>query len=152
MLLTQKTDLDLVRSLMTDSPPTQVVTEEGLPVSVPSSLLKLFSPLLRDLLSLPPCLTTSIIIPGTDLKTLSLLLDLLKEGTSSKSFTSIEPIQDLASSLGIDLRGLKMSSGGSVRPSGGQVTITSQPRQSMVRLRPTSNPKKVVKPNKINKE
>ena len=54
MLLTQKTEVELVRSIMTDSSPTQLVTEEGLPVSVPSSLLRMFSPFLRELLSLPP--------------------------------------------------------------------------------------------------
>ena len=56
-------------------------------------------------------LTTSLIIPGTDIKTLSLLLDLLTEGTSSQDFVSIESIQELAVSLGIDLQNVGVSGG-----------------------------------------
>ena len=55
-------------------------------------------------------LTTSLIIPGTDIKTLT-LLDLLTEGTSSQDFVSIESIQELAVSLGIDLQNVGVSGG-----------------------------------------
>ena len=55
-------------------------------------------------------LTTSLIIPDTDIKTLT-LLDLLTEGTSSQDFVSIESIQELAVSLGIDLQNVGVSGG-----------------------------------------
>ena len=55
-------------------------------------------------------LTTPLIIPGTDIKTLT-LLDLLTEGTSSQDFVSIESIQELAVSLGIDLQNVGVSGG-----------------------------------------
>ena len=42
---------------------------------------------------------------------LSLLLDLLTEGKSSQDFVSIESIQELAVSLGIDLQNVGVSGG-----------------------------------------
>ena len=88
-------------SLLLTGPHTLVVTSEGSPLSVPTSLLVLHSSrMLASLLvshgedriigiaiacialhlfqDLPPCVTTSIIIPDTSLKTLSILIDLLK--------------------------------------------------------------------------
>ena len=114
----------------------------------------MFSPLMKDLLDLPPCLSTSIIIPDSDLKTLSLLIDLIKEGKSSQEVTSIESIQDLAASLGIDLRNVTVSNGSAgtriqktpISSVSGAVPSKNQ-RQPPI-LKPTSNPKKVIKVSK----
>ena len=151
MLLRQEQKVDLVSAIIQSSNPTSLVTEEGLPVSVPSSLLRLFSPLMAELLDLQPCISTSIILPDTNIKTLSLLLDLIKDGKSNQDFTSIEAIQDLAGSLGIDLRNVNVSTGGQsgagrplagVRKQQRAVPIISKPA---TKLKPTKNPKKVTK-------
>ena len=149
MLLKQKTQVDLVSAIIQRSSPTSLVTEEGLPVIVPSSLLTLFSPLLAELLNLPPCTTTSIILPDTNIKTLSLLLDLIKDGKSSQDFISIQSIQDLAGSLGIDLRNVNVSTGTEPQASRQLRTAPVIPRTEKVATKlkpaPIKNPKKVVK-------
>ena len=100
-------------------------------------------------------LTTSLIIPGTDIKTLSLLLDLLTEGKSSQDFVSIESIQELAVSLGIDLQNVAVSSGprgtadgarSGATPKGPMITSTSQ--KKVPKLKPTNITRKVTKPTK----
>lgn len=96
MLMKQRAGHPLHPSLLLTGPHTLVVTSEGSPLSVPTSLLVLHSSrMLASLLvshgedrtitymfnsfqDLPPCVTTSIIIPDTSLKTLSILIDLLK--------------------------------------------------------------------------
>ena len=154
MLLRQKTRVDLVRAFIQSSAPTSLVTEEGLPVLVPSSLLTLFSPLLAELLDLPPCISTSIILPDTNIKTLSLLLDLIKDGKSSQDFGSIQSIQELAGSLGIDLRNVNVSSG--TEPLAGKdltggsrqqttLPVISRSEKAATKVKPTKNPKKVTK-------
>ena len=149
MLLKQKTQVDLVSAIIQRSSPTSLVTEEGLPVIVPSSLLTLFSPLLAELLNLPPCTTTSIILPDTNIKTLSLLLDLIRDGKSSQDFISIQSIQDLAGSLGIDLRNVNVSTGTEPQASRQLRTAPVIPRTEKVATKlkpaPIKNPKKVVK-------
>ena len=154
MLLRQRRKVDLVSAILHQSAPTSLVTEEGLPVSVPSSLLRLFSPLLAELLDLPPCVSTSIILPDTNIKTLSLLLDLIKYGKSSQDFISIESIQDLAGSLGIDLSNVNVSTGAQARtgkaPAGvgkqqRTVPVISRSESAPAKLKPTKNPKKVTK-------
>ena len=92
---------------------TLVVAREGLPLSVPSNLLTLFSSsLLAPLLDLPPCVTTSLVIPDTDLKTVSALVELLRTGGCVQDSTSTDSVQLLATSLGINL---------------GSVTVTTAP-------------------------
>ena len=83
-----------------DSAHTLVVTEESFPLSVPTSLLRLISPTLSSVLSLPPCLTTAIIIPDTNKRTLSVLLELLQTGASSQQ-VSTESVEELAKILDI---------------------------------------------------
>ena len=92
---------------------TLVVAREGLPLSVPSNLLTLFSSsLLGPLLDLPPCVSTSLVIPDTDLKTVSALVELLRTGGCVQDSTSTDSVQLLAKSLGINL---------------GSVTVTTAP-------------------------
>ena len=79
---------------------TLVMTGESFPLSVPTNLLRLISPGLSSLLSLPPCLSTSLIIPDTNTSTLSGLLDLLQTGATTQQVSS-ESLEQLAKILDI---------------------------------------------------
>ena len=91
---------EILNSLVKSSPQTQIVTDLGLTMSVPAILLKMFSPTLASLLDMAPCLSTSIILPDTDIKTLSTLIDLLTNGQTKQSSTR-SSLKDLAELLGI---------------------------------------------------
>ena len=92
---------NLVTPFSLDSPQTLVITQQSFPLSVSTNLLRLASSSLSTLLSSPPCLTTSLIIPDTNLNTLSALLDLLTTGRSSQS-VSARSVEDLADLLGME--------------------------------------------------
>lgn len=139
MLMKQKAGHPLHPSLLlTGGPQTLVVTSEGSPLSVPTSLLVLYSSrMLASLLDLPPCVSTSIILPDTSLKTLSILIDLLKTGKSLTTNTNTNQLQILAKSLGISLGSVTVTTGEdftvneetSARPSSG-VRIVPVPSSS----------------------
>ena len=128
MLVKQKTgQYSLHPSLfsgLASAPVTLVFSQEGLPVSVPSHLLRLFSPtLLSPLLDLPPCITTSIIIPDTNLASLNTLIDLLKTGEAVQSSSSVSAcvstrVTSLAQRLGISLGNVSVTPGSSSLSSG----------------------------------
>ena len=71
-------------------------------MSVPTNLLRLFSPRLSDLLDHLPCVTTSLIIPDTNINTLSVLLELLMNGKTKQDLPSLASnVTELAELLGI---------------------------------------------------
>lgn len=123
MLVKQKTgQYSLHPSLfsgLSSAPVTLVFSEEGLPVSVPSHLLRLFSPtLLSPLLDLPPCTSTSLIIPDTNLASLTTLIDLLKTGEAVQNSSSSTRVTSLAQRLGISLGNVSVTPGSSSLSSG----------------------------------
>ena len=72
-------------------------------MSIPTNLLRLFSPRLKNLLDVPPCVTTAIIIPDTNINTLSVLVELLSTGKTKQDFPSLAfNVTDLANLLGIE--------------------------------------------------
>merc|ERR550519_469493 len=104
--------MDLMAPSLHGASQTLIVTKEGLSVSVSTNLLKMFSSTLTFLLDLPPCISTSIIIPDCSLNTLSNLLEILTKGYSrnvtdeENSRDTIEDIKDVAGLLGIRINSL----------------------------------------------
>ena len=114
MLLQKKIEEPILSSslMFQNSAQTLLVSKEGLPISVPTNLLRLFSSsYLTPLLDLPCCVSTSIILPDVNVKTLSTLVELLKNGTSiqDESSTSSISIKDVARTLGIRVGSLSVN-------------------------------------------
>ena len=81
-----------------------------MPISVPTNLLRLFSSsFLTPLLNLPCCVSASIILPDISVKTLSTLVELLKNGTSLQDDSSTSSVKDLAKLLGIRLGSISVN-------------------------------------------
>ena len=71
-------------------------------MSIPTNLLRLFSPRLSDLLDDRPCVSSSIILPDTNINTLSVLVELLMNGKTKQDFPSLASnVAELADMLGI---------------------------------------------------
>ena len=88
--------------MVQNSSQTLMISDMGLSMSVPTHLLRMSSPVLSVLLDQPPCLTTSLILPDADIKTLAVLIELLSKGKTKESSSSmISPLNDLADLLGI---------------------------------------------------
>lgn len=95
-------DLEILNSMVQNSSQTLMISDMGLSMSVPTHLLRMSSPVLSVLLDQPPCLTTSLILPDADIKTLAVLIELLSKGKTKESSSSmISPLNDLADLLGI---------------------------------------------------
>ena len=82
-------------------PQTTVITKEGLSMNVPSILLKMFSSHLTTILSLPPCVSTTIILPDFTLSTLSNLVEILSKGFSSQCKDILESKDTMKKVLGL---------------------------------------------------
>jgi len=95
-----------------NSSSTLILAGDGLPLNISSNLLRLFSPFLTSLLDLPPCVTTSIIVPDTSMKTASSLLELLMSGSAVLDSAVTTNIQELSEVLGISLGNLSVLQGG----------------------------------------
>ena len=78
-----------------------VTTKEGLPVIVSSNVF-FPSRYLTSLLDLPPCVSTGLIIPDTDLATLNILVKLLS-GETVRDKCSSDAVQMLAKALGVNM-------------------------------------------------
>ena len=91
----------MMSPLLVDTGHSLVVGGEDWPLSVPTTWLTLTCPTLSALLSTSPHLTTSIIIPDTNIQTLAALLDLLKTGMSSQE-VSVARVEELAGMLGME--------------------------------------------------
>ena len=112
MLLQKKIEEPILSSslMLQNSAQTLLVSKEGLPISVPTNLLRLFSSsCLTPLLDLPCCVSTSIILPDVNVKTLSTLVELLKNGTSIQDESSTSSIKDVARTLGIRVGSLSVN-------------------------------------------
>ena len=112
MLLQKKIEEPILSSslMLQNSAQTLLVSKEGLPISVPTNLLRLFSSsYLTPLLDLPCCVSTSIILPDVNVKTLSTLVELLKNGTSIQDESSTSSIKDVARTLGIRVGSLSVN-------------------------------------------
>ena len=112
MLLQKKIEEPILSSslMFQNSAQTLLVSKEGLPISVPTNLLRLFSSsYLTPLLDLPCCVSTSIILPDVNVKTLSMLVELLKNGTSIQDESSTSSIKDVARTLGIRVGSLSVN-------------------------------------------
>ena len=112
MLLQKKIEEPILSSslMFQNSAQTLLVSKEGLPISVPTNLLRLFSSsYLTPLLDLPCCVSTSIILPDVNVKTLSTLVELLKNGTSIQDESSTSSIKDVARTLGIRVGSLSIN-------------------------------------------
>ena len=96
--LQQDNPMDLMSPILIGSGQTLVVTKEGLSVSVSTTLLRMFSKTLSSYLDLPPCISTSIIIPDCSLSTLSNLIEILTKGIS-KQCTNAEDGSDLVNDI-----------------------------------------------------
>ena len=112
MLLQKKIEEPILSSslMFQNSAQTLLVSKEGLPISVPTNLLRLFSSsYLTPLLDLPCCVSTSIILPDVNVKTLSTLVELLKNGTSIQDESSTSSVKDVARTLGIRVGSLSVN-------------------------------------------
>ena len=112
MLLQKKIEEPILSSslMFQNSAQTLLVSKEGLPISVPTNLLRLFSSsYLTPLLDLPCCVSTSIILPDVNVKTLSMLVELLKNGTSIQDESSTSSVKDVARTLGIRVGSLSVN-------------------------------------------
>ena len=98
----QNTPGEILSSIIQNSSQMLVTSNLGLVMSIPTNLLRLFSPTLWSLLDDRPCVTSSIIIPDTNIKTLSVLVELLMSGKTNQDFPSlVSTVTDLAEMLGI---------------------------------------------------
>jgi len=95
-----------------NSSSTLILAGDGLPLNISSNLLRLFSPFLTSLLDLPPCITTSIIIPDTSMRTAASLIELLMKGSATLDSEVTTNIQELSEILGISLGNLSILQGG----------------------------------------
>ena len=87
-----------------DSSSTIIITKEGFQVNVPSNLLRFHSPnLMTQLLDLPPSVSTSIILPDSDIHAVTALINLLKTGRTNQGYSSMFSITDLAKAFNINL-------------------------------------------------
>jgi hypothetical protein len=104
--------LVMKQSLLVGSPQTVLVTKEGLSMNVSTILLKMFSSHMTSLLSLPPCVSTAIILPDFSLYTLSNLIEIINKGYSVQckdileSRDTMEKVLDLAKVMGINMETL----------------------------------------------
>jgi len=110
--LQQDQVIDLMSPMVTSSAQTLVVTKEGISVSVSTTLLRIFSKTLSTILDLPPCVSTSIILPDCSLPTLHNIIEILTRGYSQLSRVTVEAeaeaevikdIIEVSALLGIDI-------------------------------------------------
>ena len=105
------------KGFLAGSPQTVLVTKEGLSMNMSTFILKMFSIHLNDLLSLPPCVSTSIILPDFSHHTVSNLIEILTKGYSEPSPEVLEReeimqnVLQLAEGMGIDMKTLFYGNG-----------------------------------------
>ena len=120
MSVTYSRSVDWIpQNMFHGSPQTTIITEEGLSMNMSTMLLKTFSPFLSSLLSLPPCVTTCIIIPDFSICTVSNLLQIINSGFSSQCKDVLEStnIERLARVLGFNIKTLEFGKKGHDGPS-----------------------------------
>jgi len=128
--LQQDQVIDLISPMLTGSAQTMVVTKEGISVSVPTNLFKIFSKTLSALLDVSPCITTSIILPECSLSTLQNIIEILTKGysrhckiTEDNNSKVLNNIIEVSNSLGLDLSNMNFERKG-------QETILAKSKQT----------------------
>jgi len=134
--LQQDQVIDLMSPMVMGSVQTLVVTKEGISVSVSTTLLRIFSKTLSTILDLPPCVSTSIILPDCSLPTLHNILEILTRGYSNQSRITeeaeqhevIKDIIEVSALLGIDITNVHFGS-----KSEGNIHVKSKQTRNLVR-------------------